>query len=245
MLRLARTPFFGRYVERERVALEEARRCGAPAPAVYERVDVEGRPGLVMERLDGHDLLTGMLIRPWELVLIGPVLAKLHAMLHEIRAPAALPGLREDIAERLRSELVPTELREAALRALERLPDGDRLYHGDLQPGNVLRRGRRYALIDWKNAARGEPAADVARTRLLLVGAWIPGLGPRPPQLVLAPFRLLLYAAYRMSYARRRRLKRGATAAWRPVLAAARLAEDIPHERRRLLRIARRGLRGM
>jgi len=244
VLRLARSPFHGRYVERERIALKAAGRCGAPAPAVYERVDVDGRPGLVMERLSGHDMLSGMLLRPWELLLIGPVLGSLHAALHEIRAPAELPDLRADVAERLQSDLVPADVREAGLHALEHLPDGDRLYHGDLHPGNVLRRGRRFSLIDWKNAARADPAADVARTKLLLVGAWIPGLGPRLPQLVLTPFRLLLYAGYRIAYRHRRRLRDGATKAWRPVLAAARLAEDIPQERRRLLGIARRGLRG-
>jgi aminoglycoside phosphotransferase (APT) family kinase protein len=245
VLRLARSPASREEVERERIALTAIARCGAPAPALFDRVDVEGRPGLVLERLDAHDLLHGLLRRPWEVVLLPAVLAKVHASLHETVAPTELPDLRAEVAARLRSELVPSELRDAALRALEALSDGDRLCHGDFHPGNLLRRrDRGYAVIDWKAAARGVPAADIARTRLLMTGAWIPGAGPRRWQLLLTPFRVALYAAYLRAYARRRSVERRAITAWVPVLAAARLSEDIDEERAWLLALARRGLRG-
>jgi Ser/Thr protein kinase RdoA (MazF antagonist) len=245
VLRLARTAALREEVERERIAVQAAALCGAPAPAAYEQVEVEGRPGLVLERLDGHDLLEGIVRRPWELALVPPVLARLQASLHESEAPAVLPELRAELARRLTSSLVPRVLRDAALRALDGLPDADRLCHGDLHPGNVLRRpGDGYVLIDWKAATRGDPAADVARTRLLLIAAWIPNLGPGALQASLAPFRLGLYAAYRAAYARRRRLEHGAVSAWVPVIAAARLSYDITEERPRMLAIARRGLHG-
>lgn len=244
VVRLARTAEFRDDVERERVALVAARRCGAPVPAFFERVDVDGRPGLVLERLDAHDLLRGLLRRPWELALVPSVLARVQAALHETVAPTDLPDLRADIAGRIRSSLVPRDVRDAALRAVACLPDGDRLCHGDFHPGNVLRRrGGGYAVIDWKAAARGDPAADVARTRLLMLGAWIPGAGPRQVQLLLAPFRWALYALYLLAYRRRRTVERHAIAAWLPILAAARLSYDIDQERTWLLAIARRGLR--
>jgi aminoglycoside phosphotransferase (APT) family kinase protein len=243
-LRLARTAALREAVDRERVALQVAARCGAPAPMVFERVDVAGRPGLVVEHIDGHDLLTGLVRRPWELVLMPSVLASLHASLHEIAAPTQLPDLHTEVAERLRSDLVPSAIRHAGLRALQRLPGGDRLCHGDFHPGNVLRRPRGgYAMIDWKAASRGDPAGDVARARLLMVEAWIPGAGPRRLQLVLAPFRRALYIAYLRAYRRRHRLDLDIVAAWVPVLAAARLSYDIPDERGRMLAIAHRDLR--
>ena len=243
VLRLARTAALRAEVERERVALLAARRCGAPAPAVFERMDVDGRPGLVLERLDAHDLLAGMLRRPWEIARVPVALAGLHTSLHETVAPAELPDLRTEVAERLQSGLVPRDVRDAALRALQQLPDGDRLCHGDFHPGNVLRRRRGgYVVIDWKAATRGDPAGDVARTRLLLLGAWIPGAGPRQLQLLLTPFRWALYAAYLRAYQRQRELERSAIIAWVPVLAAARLSYDIPQERTPMLALARRGL---
>jgi aminoglycoside phosphotransferase (APT) family kinase protein len=244
VLRLARTAAFRQAVERERVALLAAGRSGAPVPAVFERVDVDGRPGLVLERLDAHDLLHGLLRRPWELALVPWVLARVHASLHEGVAPTELPDLRTEVVERLRSELVPSDVRHAALRRLSELPDDDRLCHGDFHPGNVLRRrAGGYAVIDWKAATRGDPAADIARTRLLLVGAWIPGAGPRALQLLLTPFRWGLYSLYLAAYRHWRRVERRTVAAWLPVLAAARLSYDIGQERTWLLAIARRRLR--
>ena len=107
----------------------------------------------------------------------------------------------------------------------------------------MRRRGGGYAVIDWKAATRGDPAADIARTRLLLVGAWIPGAGPRGLQLLLTPFRWALYSLYLAAYRHWRRVERRTVAAWLPVLAAARLSYDIDQERTWLLAIARRRLR--
>jgi Ser/Thr protein kinase RdoA (MazF antagonist) len=130
------------------------------------------------------------------------------------------------------------------LRAL-RGPDGERLCHADFHPGNVLlRRDGGYVVIDWKAAARRDPAGDVARTRLLLPHAWIPGSGRRRLQLLLTPIRRGLYSTYLRAYRRRRRLDPAAIDAWVPVLAAARLSYDIAEERTRMLALARRGLRG-
>jgi aminoglycoside phosphotransferase (APT) family kinase protein len=216
VLRVARTLELAEAVERERAALEAAQRAGAPVPAVFDRVEVDGRPGLVLERLEPPDLLVGVLRRPWRLPAVPDVLAELQAALHETPAPPELPEVHEMIAARLGSKHVPPRVRDAALRALERLPRGDRLCHGDFHPGNVLHRGDGYAVVDWRNAARGDPAADIAWTRLLMVGAWIPGLGPRWAQLPLAPPRLGLYLAYRRAYDRRRHVERRAVAAWVP-----------------------------
>jgi aminoglycoside phosphotransferase (APT) family kinase protein len=242
-LRLARGDAFREAVAREHFALLAARRCGAPVPDVYELLDVEGRPGLVLERLEGHDLLVELLRRPWRAPALPAILASLHVLLHETPAPAELPDLVARTAERLRSALVPLALRDPALRALERLPHGERLCHGDFHPGNVFRRrSGDFALLDWKAAARGDPAGDVAATRLLLLDAWIPG-GASRVQRLLAPLRRALYQAYLRSYRRRRTLTSASVEAWVPVLAAARLSDEIPEERAHLLALARRGLR--
>ena len=43
-------------------------------------------------------------------------------------------------------------------------PEGDRLVHLDLHPGNVLLARRGPVVIDWTNASGGDPALDVALT---------------------------------------------------------------------------------
>jgi aminoglycoside phosphotransferase (APT) family kinase protein len=57
VLRLLKDPSRTDRLERELAALTAARRGGAPVPAVYGRETVNGRPGLVIERVEGPDLL--------------------------------------------------------------------------------------------------------------------------------------------------------------------------------------------
>lgn len=60
---------------------------------------------------------------------------------------------------------------EAAWPLQQRNPSG--LLHGDYWPGNILwRDGQLAAVIDWEDAAYGDPLADVANSRLELVWAF-------------------------------------------------------------------------
>jgi aminoglycoside phosphotransferase (APT) family kinase protein len=57
------------------------------------------------------------------------------------------------------------------LRRLEEV-DAPVLLHGDFWPGNALwRDGRLVAIVDWEDAALGDPLADVANARLELLWA--------------------------------------------------------------------------
>ncbi len=47
------------------------------------------------------------------------------------------------------------------------------LLHGDYWPGNILwQDGRLMAVVDWEDAARGDPLADLANSRLEVLWAW-------------------------------------------------------------------------
>lgn len=239
MLRLARDPRAVKMIEHELLALAAAHEAGAPVPAVGERVTVDGRPGVVLERVDGADLLGRLRARPWTLFQVARTLGLLHAGLHDVLAPDALPALRDQLRRRLGSGLVPPEVRAAALARLEELPDGDRLLHGDLHPANVLRTSRGCVVIDWTNGARGDAEADVARTLLLVGGGSVPDDAPALLRALLPVLRRSIVRGYLRAYRRRRPLDGERVARWRRVWAAARLAEDIPEERAYLLREAR------
>jgi Ser/Thr protein kinase RdoA (MazF antagonist) len=240
VLRLARRPDQREEVERETAALTAAGLAGAPVPVVSERLDLEGRPGVVMERLDGEDLLFTLGHRPWLLPEIAEALGRLHAQLHSVHAPAELPSVRGWVGRRLASPLVPEDVRAEALVRLEWLPEGDRLGHFDFHPANVLRAGDGYKVIDWSNAARAYPEADVARTTMILLAANAPEHAPFVVRRLDPLGRRFLLRLYLRAYRRERPLDDDLIGRWRPVLAAARLAENRPGERRWLLAEARR-----
>ncbi|WP_407563461.1 phosphotransferase [Streptomyces sp. 184] len=114
---------------------------GFPVPHVYDANDTDQ----VLERLEGPTMLTALRRRPWRVAAYGRVLARLHDRLHAVPAPEFLP---------------PSPASGS----------GDRVLHLDLHPDNVVLTPRGPYLIDWRNAAAGDPACDVAMTVCILRG---------------------------------------------------------------------------
>jgi Ser/Thr protein kinase RdoA (MazF antagonist) len=114
VLRRYRVPFD---VQAEADLMRYLDEAGYPVPKVY---DADG-PDLVMERLDGRDMLAELGRKPWLVRPYGRLLAELHNRLHEIQAPKGLATAFEP---------------------------GDRVLHLDLHPGNVMLTSRGPVVID-------------------------------------------------------------------------------------------------
>jgi len=76
-------------VRPEALVMTHLAQAGFPVP----RVDHAEGLDLVMERLDGTDMLADLGSRPWRARRHARTLARLHDRLHEIDAPPGLPGL--------------------------------------------------------------------------------------------------------------------------------------------------------
>jgi len=158
-------------VAREAEATRRVAQLGVPAPHVHETVEVDGRPGIVMERLAGPSLDQVFYRQPLAAPRLIKPLAELQATMHHIDVTAEAQPLTVQLRRKIssgRSPLAP-ELRAAALAALDQMPGGSSLCHGDLHPQNVVWAGPRgYVIIDWDSPTYGNPLADVARTYLIL-----------------------------------------------------------------------------
>ena len=214
---------------------------GVPSPAAGEIVEVAGRRGLVYERLEGPSMLQEMNTRPWMLLKHARSLAELQVQVNQ-QSISGLPSykdrLRHDIS---RTSHLSEELRNKVLARLEALPDGQNLCHGDFHPGNILITQRGPVVIDWMNACAGSPWADVARTHLLLtIGA------KADKQQVNAIIKTIVGLYYRAYQRRHNALfpdSEHQVDRWMPVIAAARLHEDIAPERETLIEIAKEAIR--
>jgi len=231
ILRLLRNSDGQRQNEMQAAAIEAAAACGVRVPTVFSAATVMGRPGLVMERIEGADYLTLMGKQPWLVFSVGSLSGRVHAKLHEAVASDALPELRALLRARIQTcARLPQHLAQFAIERLEALPDGDRLCHGDFHPGNLLRSKGGPVVIDWTNATRGDPDADVARTDLMLrVGEPPPGSPVIVRVLARIGGRILLWR-YLSAYRRGRPVSDQALSSWAVPIAAARIAEGIESE---------------
>lgn len=193
--------------------------AGAPAPAVFGEVDLGGRFGVVLQRLDGPTLL--QLSRRGALTpeATGAILAGLARSVHAIAPPADVLPLIETTRGALRDAggAVALHVATGVLALIERLPPGDGLCHGDLHPGNVIMTPDGPRIVDWQGATRGPPALDLACTEVLLAEL--------APAMVADPERpRAVNAAFQADYARRAGLPLAtlvaAIAPYRPIVLA-------------------------
>jgi aminoglycoside phosphotransferase (APT) family kinase protein len=205
--------------------------AGHPVPEVFGETVVDGRPGILMQRLEGADLLGTLERHPQQLLTAGRVLAETHVAMHDGTAPDSLPDLVPHLATNIANAPRLTEPQRARmLEELARLPAGDAVCHGDYHLGNMLGTWDDVRVIDWGGATRGNPLADVARTELLARTAVLPPDMSRWFQVVARFGRGVLISRYLTHYSRHRDLDRALLARWFVVCAAARLSEGIDEE---------------
>lgn len=193
-----------------------------PTPRLLARALVGGRNGLVFDRIEGELLAAELARDPAAMEHVTAELASLHAELHRHEAPRLRP-VKEKLAVAIRRAPLGEAIRDAALARLSVLPDGDALLHMDFHPFQIMRTAAGTVVLDWVDAAKGAPAADVARTALLLTAAQIdaPGL----EWLNQGLYRSALAHRYVNAYCRQTGVTVGEIEAWYYPLAAARRAE--------------------
>jgi len=232
------------WLEREFRATDVAFRAGIPVPHPYEIIEYEGRQGIVYERIKGVSGVTLFRRKPWLLVPLVRQVARLQAQTLQAAAPDLPPvryALRSTIQRAVQGGFPQPEANQILAR-LDALPDGDRLCHMDFHPDNVMQTSRGWVIIDWMNALSGPALADVARSSVILkVSGPPPGA---PGGLMLTLGSRLAYFVYSREIRAQLRFEERDLQAWMLPVAAARLVENIPGERPRLIAILQRGLHG-
>jgi tRNA A-37 threonylcarbamoyl transferase component Bud32 len=202
--------------------------AGGPAPDVSDLVDIDGRPGILIERIHGNSMLDAILANDDDIVNHVMAFADLHARVLGTPLDADLPDVKDFLASKIDNANLPLGQRTAAKDHMIGLPSGDATLHGDYHPGNIIVAPDGPTVIDWGEASRGDAAADIARTLLLLTPESVSGAVPNPGN--IASF----VAEFANGYKERCIQATAATiktvAAWRLPMVAARLSEGIAEE---------------
>jgi serine/threonine protein kinase len=132
----------GGNVEREALVMRHLAGHGFPVPEVF---DADGND-LVMQRLDGHTMLTDLERHPWRVGRHAELWAELHGRLAEIPVGDLV------------AQGVPA-----------RFGEPESVLHLDFHPDNIMLSSGGPVVFDWTNATIGPAAADVAES--WIVGA--------------------------------------------------------------------------
>ena len=208
-------------VDREYRATRAVCAARLPAPAAYERVQIQGRDGIVFERIEGVSMFKQVQARPWTLLKAVRQFAELHARIHDCAAPADLPSQREWIGGGIDAADLTLAEKQQARHHLSVLPDGESLCHGDFHPDNIIFTARGPVIIDWGAATRGHRLGDVACTSRLIQKAGLPAWAPWHMHLLLKFSRALLHRRYLNRYLQLQPGTEAEIQAWQAPLSAA------------------------
>jgi len=196
---------------REAAILAAVESLGLPAPIVHSVRQIGDRWGVLMSRVEGPRFAQSMTHQVETLPARLNRMARLQLQVHSHQA-AQFASLKARLAVNIRQTPILSEARRSTLLAeLAAMPDGDCLCHGDFHPDNIMGLPGHEVLIDWLDASRGEPAADVCRSYVLL--------RPVAPEVA---------SAYVDAYSQVSGKSRDEILSWLPFVAGARLAEGVP-----------------
>ncbi len=207
---------------REAAILAAVEALALPVPSVRGVRETDGRWEIAMTRAEGPSF--GELAER-ERHRVPEILAGMVALHRRVHAApgAQFVNLKRKLAAGIgRADAMLGAAR--ARRLLEGLaarPDGDRLCHGDFHPLNIMGTIENAVIVDWLDAACGDPAADVCRTFVLMQ--------PHAPNEV---------SAYVDAYCAAARISRDAVMVWLPFVAASRLSEGVAEEADGLMAMA-------
>lgn len=209
---------------------------GLPTPGCLGAMEIDGRQGILYERVEGASMLKIASEKPWRITRLARHLAELHSQVHA-RDGAGFPSLHSSLQATIQKvDNLSPALKAQVLQRLSELPEGRALCHLDFHPDQVLITGKGPVILDWITARQGDPLADVARTSVMLVFSPVLNAS-RAMSVLIRLWRSRFYQAYLERYLE---LNPGAShaaiRAWMVPIAAARLIEQIPGEAEALQR---------
>jgi serine/threonine protein kinase len=163
---------------------------GLSVPQPFELVDVNGRPGIVFERIHGETLMERFVKQIMkrstlvedlteideqsDVLITARILSDIHN-----KSNLNMPSQREIIKNSIYGvDYLTSAEKGTVLAILDSLPIKQQLCHGDPNPGNILIRDGKAVIIDWMNASIGSPEADLAEYLIMIRFAILPSYLP-------------------------------------------------------------------
>lgn len=197
--------------------------CGLQVPKIFDVTIINGSPAIIMEYIKGETigdlLMNNIELAEHYISICVDEQQKLHAVLVE-------SDLLEPMSEKLKrqidiADVLNQKLKDALLRRLDTILYEPKLCHGDFHPFNLIMSNGKVTIIDWVDSSSGDIRADVYRTYLLFSKSSVE-----------------LAEIYLNKYCKNTGLSREEIFQWAPIIAGARLAENVSSEdNKRLMEI--------
>lgn len=194
-------------------------KTGLPIPTVYEVLHINNKLGIKMDYIHGVSFIDYILESQGNLKEHIEKMVKLQIEIHSKNANTLPFSLKDKLKNKIQgNKNLAQPLKERLFEILRQLPDGNELCHGDFHGYNILVQEDKYWVIDWIDSSYGCADGDVCRVYL-----------------IYSYFAPEIAELYLIAYCNETGKERERILQWLPVIAAARLCENVPKEREWLM----------
>lgn len=186
---------------------------GLPVPRVLDVTMIDGKHALVMDYVKGNTLgqmlMGNFALAEHYMELSVDIQREIHS-----KKIDSLETMKEKLSRQIKSvDCLDGEVKAALLEKLDSMTFEKRLCHGDFHLYNLIQTDAGTSIIDWVDASAGDIRADVYRTYLLYSQV----------SKELADMHIRIYCE-------KSGLSNEEIFEWAPIVAAARLAENVATE---------------
>ena len=230
-------------VEYESKSAQEISKSSIKAPKYYQIIQVNDQHGIIYEFVPG-ELLVSLLLR--SSLSQGIVLIK-ELVRTQITINAITNNNISTQVDRLsyliNKVTIIDQYKKDIINGLRSIKQDYCVCHGDLHAGNAIVNTSGFMTIDWMNCYSGNKEGDLLRSYLLLITPYLPFSLGLTKKLLLKVYKRILGHYYRKEYLRISGLRKRDLNKWYPIIAAARLADNIPNEERWLLNLIKKKIK--
>ncbi|AST91238.1 MULTISPECIES: aminoglycoside phosphotransferase family protein [Sutcliffiella] len=187
--------------------------CGLPVPKIHEVTKINDKQAIVMEYVKGETLGELFLHNQERAEHYLNLSVDVQMEIHDVIGDGIEPMVDKLYRQINGVEELSTKQKCYLLKKLDSFTNENRLCHGDFHLFNLLKTDRHIAIIDWVDSSMGDIRADIYRTYLLY-----------------SQFSSDLADLYLELYCKKSGLLKSEVFQWAPIIAAARLSENVSSE---------------
>lgn len=219
-------------VKYEAFLSDEINKTAIRAPRYYETISVEGKNGIVSEYIPG-ELLMQQLVKSdfFSCVSLIRRMVRAQKEIHQAQNRAITSQIAR-FSYLIGNSGLEESKQKKLIDALQSIEQSDHVCHGDFHPGNIIVHSRdAFYTIDWMNCYCGNVEGDVCRSYLTLITPFDPFNLPFLQKIIFQLYKLLIGQIYLAEYLRNTKIKKRDIRRWMSIVAAGRLADNVPNER--------------
>nr|WP_144928748.1 aminoglycoside phosphotransferase family protein [Paenibacillus bovis] len=195
--------------------------CGLTVPKIYDVTEIDGKQAIIMEYFKGPTIGSLLMDNKDKSKYYMEISVDIQLEIHS-KSAGSLEHMRSKLSRQINNaSQINDRLNEKLITKLHSMTFESRLCHGDFHLFNLILSDEKVVIIDWVDASAGDIRADVYRTYLLY-----------------SQLSTDLAELYVQLYCKKSGISREEIFQWAPIIAAARLSENVSTERAdRLLKI--------